>query len=289
MVDKERKILEAAIKLFAEKGYPLTSIQDIANECGIAKGSIYSYFKSKEDVLIAALNHYFNQIMRRVHTLEKQHVNPRDKFATKLTVFFESVIAQKKLVDLQTYDREISFNDTFRRFVQLKQYDVHQIYQKGLLSMYGDNIQPYIYDLTIMIEGMIRSYIRFFLLDESSYNLKSLVEYVLNRVDDLVEGLLTRNDEPIFSESQIRHAMKKIEKLVDTNMNTFKKVVDKIKEEIDRLPNSEEYMVSVEVIEEELKREQPRVPVIQGMLSNLKEVASIDQYIKEMKTLLTNL
>jgi AcrR family transcriptional regulator len=289
MMNKEKQILEAAIKLFSEKGYPLTSIQDIASECGIAKGSIYSYFKSKEDLLVAALNYYFNKIMRRVNTLEKKHVNPRDKFATKLTVFFESVAAQKKLVDLQTYDQEITFNDTFKRFVLLKQYDIHQIYKEGLLSMYGDKIQPYLYDVTIMMEGMIRSYIRVFLLDNTNYDLKAVVEYVLNRVDDLVSGLVESGEQPIFSEIQIRHALKKIEKFMDTNTNKMKKVLGLIKSEIDQLPNGEEYLVSVDVIEEELSKEQPRVQVIQGMLSNLKEVATLDRYLKEMKALLASL
>ncbi|PWJ44587.1 TetR/AcrR family transcriptional regulator [Sediminitomix flava] len=50
--EQSRKlILDTAASLFAEKGYLNTSISTIAKEAGIAKGSLYHYFKSKEELL----------------------------------------------------------------------------------------------------------------------------------------------------------------------------------------------------------------------------------------------
>ena len=45
------KITEAARKVFAQKGYHDTTMDDIAKEIGVSKGALYSYFKSKEDLL----------------------------------------------------------------------------------------------------------------------------------------------------------------------------------------------------------------------------------------------
>ena len=50
-----KKILDAAIKVFAEKGYVLAEIQDIAQEAGISKGPLYYRYKSKRELFIAAL------------------------------------------------------------------------------------------------------------------------------------------------------------------------------------------------------------------------------------------
>lgn len=57
MTPEERKgqIVEVAAKLFAEKGFDGTSIDDIANACGIAPGLIYHYFDSKTDILRAII------------------------------------------------------------------------------------------------------------------------------------------------------------------------------------------------------------------------------------------
>lgn len=60
--DKEETILSAAISVFQEKGFPNTSIQDIATAAGLAKGTLYEYFKSKDDLFIQALRFQANQI-----------------------------------------------------------------------------------------------------------------------------------------------------------------------------------------------------------------------------------
>ena len=48
---RDREVLETAIRLFYEKGYAATSIQDVANELGILKGSLYYYIDTKETLL----------------------------------------------------------------------------------------------------------------------------------------------------------------------------------------------------------------------------------------------
>jgi TetR/AcrR family fatty acid metabolism transcriptional regulator len=50
--DKPQQIIEAAVRVFARKGYFNSRVADIAREAGIAAGTIYLYFKTKEDILI---------------------------------------------------------------------------------------------------------------------------------------------------------------------------------------------------------------------------------------------
>ena len=50
--DKPRQIVDAAIRVFARKGYWSSRVSDIAGEAGIAAGTIYLYFETKEDILI---------------------------------------------------------------------------------------------------------------------------------------------------------------------------------------------------------------------------------------------
>ncbi len=51
VTDKREAILRAAIKVFAGKGYFNSKVADIAGEAGIADGTVYLYFKSKDDIL----------------------------------------------------------------------------------------------------------------------------------------------------------------------------------------------------------------------------------------------
>jgi len=50
--DKRRRILEAAVHVFARKGYFAARVADVARKAGVADGTIYLYFRSKEDILV---------------------------------------------------------------------------------------------------------------------------------------------------------------------------------------------------------------------------------------------
>lgn len=59
------RILDTAYRLFMEKGYEYTSIQEIINHLGgLSKGAIYHHFKSKEDILIAVTSRMTEQSNR---------------------------------------------------------------------------------------------------------------------------------------------------------------------------------------------------------------------------------
>ena len=65
IVDREEKkarILEAAIKVFARKGLSKTTISDIAAEADIGKGTVYEYFKSKDEVFSASFIFFMDKV-----------------------------------------------------------------------------------------------------------------------------------------------------------------------------------------------------------------------------------
>ncbi|HHO56507.1 MAG TPA: TetR/AcrR family transcriptional regulator [Trueperaceae bacterium] len=63
--ERTLEIIQVAQKLFMEKGYSNTSIQAIINEVGVAKGTFYYYFNSKEDVLEAIVNYTLDDLLKQ--------------------------------------------------------------------------------------------------------------------------------------------------------------------------------------------------------------------------------
>lgn len=55
---RRQQILEAATRVFAEKGYHHATTKDIARTAGMAEGTIYLYFENKSEVLIALMEHF---------------------------------------------------------------------------------------------------------------------------------------------------------------------------------------------------------------------------------------
>ncbi|MFZ7126564.1 MAG: TetR/AcrR family transcriptional regulator [Desulfobacterales bacterium] len=78
--DKYHRILESAVKVFAEKGYHESTISQIAREAGVADGTIYLYFKSKDDILV----HFFNFKTRQVFDGFREEVARADTTIDKL-------------------------------------------------------------------------------------------------------------------------------------------------------------------------------------------------------------
>ncbi|MBP1931441.1 TetR/AcrR family transcriptional regulator [Ammoniphilus resinae] len=53
LTEKQKRIMEAAVKLFSEKGFHAASTSEIAKEAGVAEGTIFRHFKTKKDILIS--------------------------------------------------------------------------------------------------------------------------------------------------------------------------------------------------------------------------------------------
>ena len=62
---KKQLIMEKALELFAEKGFEATSVQQITEHCGISKGAFYLSFKSKDELILALIDHFMMQVLPR--------------------------------------------------------------------------------------------------------------------------------------------------------------------------------------------------------------------------------
>jgi len=66
---REDQVRAAALRLFKEKGYHATSMRDIAEAVGINKGSLYSYIKSKEDLLVPVFEQAQGVLLRQIEQI----------------------------------------------------------------------------------------------------------------------------------------------------------------------------------------------------------------------------
>lgn len=78
--ERKNEIIDTASHIFAQKGYDKTSVNDILNAIGIAKGTFYHYFKSKEEVLDAVIAKATELIAERVEAVsDNPELTPEDK------------------------------------------------------------------------------------------------------------------------------------------------------------------------------------------------------------------
>lgn len=87
---KRRQILESAIKCFGEKGYQNTTIDDIVKDSKMSKGTVYNYFKNKEELYLTLFDQSANYALDSMQSELTQSESPEEKFRN-LFKFYSNV------------------------------------------------------------------------------------------------------------------------------------------------------------------------------------------------------
>ncbi|MEN8246292.1 MAG: TetR/AcrR family transcriptional regulator [Thermodesulfobacteriota bacterium] len=123
--EKETKILEAAEAMFSEKGFNKTRVQEIARLAKVAEGSIYDYFKNKEDLLLSIP---LKRFQRHIDALpETFHIkSPQRKLRRLIKYHFSLYLNNRNF--LRVFLLDIQLN---KRFYGSKAFDLFQTYLKA--------------------------------------------------------------------------------------------------------------------------------------------------------------
>jgi TetR/AcrR family fatty acid metabolism transcriptional regulator len=136
--ERRRQILDAAAKVFGSKGYDRATIADIAREARVAEGSIYNYFKNKEDLLIS---------------LPRQVVEPMiESIAVHMTKLVIEESASPEMI-LSTLAREVFA--VFKRNAH-----IFRLLISVLPRMKQSTRQKYMHQVIIHASNVLESYYR---------------------------------------------------------------------------------------------------------------------------------
>lgn len=106
---KYHQILEAAIKVFAEQGFHQATISQIAKEAGVADGTIYLYFKNKEDIMVNFFGYKTKEVFGRFREEVDKADNARDKLRLLIKRHLEEFQRDRSMAILyQTETRRFS-------------------------------------------------------------------------------------------------------------------------------------------------------------------------------------
>jgi TetR/AcrR family fatty acid metabolism transcriptional regulator len=98
--DKHSKIIRAATKVFAKKGFFNARISDIAKEAKVADGTIYLYFNNKFDILISVFEQEIGKLIEQVKTLIEQEENPQKMLEIFITRHLTEMKKNKNLAEV---------------------------------------------------------------------------------------------------------------------------------------------------------------------------------------------
>lgn len=156
-LSKEEQIFEAAARIFKEKGYHATSVQDIADAVGLQKGSLYHYIPSKEDLLYRIAEQGITAVVQRLEDIASSDLPATEKLRLAIENHVITLCRQLDRMAVFLMEGRQALTDDHRaqiathssRYVQL----MEQIMEEGIHS--GDFRQVDVEVATLGLLGMI--------------------------------------------------------------------------------------------------------------------------------------
>ncbi|SFR05033.1 TetR/AcrR family transcriptional regulator [Desulfoscipio geothermicus] len=180
--EKYNAIIEAAVKVIAENGYHNSQVSKIAREAGVADGTIYLYFKNKEDLLISLFQVKMGDFTAGARKELNDMQNPFAKLAKLISLHFNLLEADRHLalvVQIQLRQSNASIREGIA--APLKKYFkiIEEIFNEGVRSnVFRQDINPKL--ARQMIFGTMDEVATSWVMSQRHYSLKDQIIPVYN-------------------------------------------------------------------------------------------------------------
>lgn len=284
MNEKKQRIIEESMKLFAEKGYHATPIQEIAKRSEVSKGAFYLYFNSKEELTVGIFEYYTSMVMSKVEAIQKQDKEPKTKLIEQIKMFFDLITNHKEYVIMHFRDNLQVGKQIDALVIKLNKQGFRWM-QTSINEIYGEQTTPYIVDISIQMDGLLHGYFKSIVMHDLHIDTGSLAAFVVDRIDDLINGMLRSNATPQLTLDQLSYGC-----IEDAPQNTIQKLIAELMEEINdlELPTDQikQLREAITIINNELAKEEKNQLILHGMLTQVATITSLQPTCKKIADLL---
>ncbi|MDF2960934.1 MAG: TetR/AcrR family transcriptional regulator [Paenibacillus sp.] len=285
MNDKKLQIIQAAIKLFGDRDYHTTSVQDIVSLAGVSKGAFYLHFHSKEELLIAIFSHYMDWLRSRlVETQNDVLLTPRDKLGKAIEFNCQFIMGDQDFLSMQL--KGIAFmNNSVKELMIGQSLQTVKWLEQRIVELYGPAIEKHSFDCANMFNGMLKEYFFYYIVYSHPLDVKQLADFLMDRLDDIAYGIMNKPTAPILSASLIlsehNPALTK-----ETWIQKALSVKDWMESSSANPKVTESMLQSLDAVIQEVNKEQPNDIIIKAMYNYLISLAQGDSdIISRLETL----
>ena len=268
MNEKHKTIIDNAVTLFAEKGYHATSVQEIAESCGIAKGSFYNYFRSKEELLVSVFKHFYETLKGSVLELEIDgSLNSRDKFVGQIAVHIKNMAGNSSLIQMIMQEQMLHISKELDEFLFFIYQDSLLWFRRKVKGLYPNLPDEYVMDCAVMMDSLFKGYMEILIRNKEAFNADMLPAFLLNRMDSIISSW-TDADVPLLKKfpwveckEQAEDPKREIQLILDQLLSRQKKEGNEHTKIAEALMG----------LQDEFRKEQPSGVLIEGLLLYLEK------------------
>ncbi|MCA1011556.1 TetR/AcrR family transcriptional regulator [Halobacillus halophilus] len=276
MDEKRVKILESAAQLFSKNGYEATSVQDVAEVCGMSKATLYKYFSSKQTLLIEVIEYNHQRMSQRTEEVkDDESLGPLEALEQKVVVLLEEFKENHYFIQL-----------LFRSMPEKEDKQVRQLMDRGYRRMFLWHKQSLrdafrisdetrMNDLVLLFQGMMKEYL--FILSEKNDELflPSIASYIRQVLQMVIEnkGELTH----VLPEDWVAEVNIEDDVTPLSREERMERLLHEMKMRLQAIGLSKHHdtFQVLEAVEEECGRSPVRQAVVTALLPVLKKEQSI--------------
>lgn len=177
---KYKLIIEAAVDVIAENGYHASQVSKIAKKAGVADGTIYLYFKNKEDILISVFKEKMGQFIEQIATATSGKENASEKLLTLVQMHFGQLAANHHLAivtQLELRQSNITLRQEINRILKPYLVIIDGIVKEGMEeNLFRSDINVSL--IRQMIFGTLDETVTNWVMNEEKYDLVALAPSV---------------------------------------------------------------------------------------------------------------
>ncbi|GAA0340539.1 TetR/AcrR family transcriptional regulator [Oceanobacillus oncorhynchi subsp. oncorhynchi] len=292
-MDKKEEIMQSAIHLFSKKGYAATSVQEIANDCRISKGTLYNFFDSKEDLLIQVIRHNHRKMLEQAENLNLDAtLPPKEKLIQKVVVQFDGIRENKDYLSMLLTALPPHDNPKISLLMKRIRITMMNWYKDCFMEAYGSQVEPYIWDLALMFQGTLKEYTSLIFRDHKEIDFENVARFVVERFDTIVQN--TTEAEPVLTPLE----MKEYEAFqADLEPKSPGQQINQLLEELEKKikklalydEEKEEYAAAVQSLQAEIHEKKPRTFLVKSLLLFLAEIEECQPLVHRIEVFLKTL
>lgn len=289
-MDKKEEIIQSAIRFFSEKGYFSTSMQEIAEDCGISKGTLYNFFDSKEELLIQVIDQSCKRILQNTMNIDfNTSLSPKEKLVKKIVMQFDAVFENKNSITMLLRTFIPQSNPQIAWLVNKIRVTTMNWYKDCLLEAFGSKVEPYIWDFTLILQGAVKEYACLAIKEDKNIDFQAAVRFVVDRLEMMIHH--TENAKPIVTSNEMAE-YETFENDADLASpkeqikNQLEEMENKLKQLSMSKQDRQESISVIHYLRQELDEQEPRKFMIKSLLLYLSEIKECKPFVQLIETIL---
>jgi AcrR family transcriptional regulator len=282
----KQKIMESAMRHFSEKGYGATSIQEIADDCGIAKGSLYKFFQSKEDLLIEL--HYeqqkcFYDEIDRIRT--DQAFSLREAFIKETEYHFEFFM-QNKFIMREIKEMSSTSGKSAPFILQLRSKLLSNC-KEGLLVYLGKEMEPNIWDMVAIYTGIMREFMILLVFENMLLHIKEVAIFIVDRMEEMSSNIHHKQPKPILKDAIMNEIIdcgaENSLSVAEYRTSLLQTLCTTIMELTTTNYRKTELQEAVALLREQFDNKQPKAVMVKALLNFLGEEHPLKGIVRQLE------